>query len=120
MEKNTVVIDLNTYNELRDFKNKIMEVGNEYTIQLIGNSTIKILSNDETIKQISKTNEEISSNYINISEKKLKLHLENTEYEIKNNLLEVKIDELKLKIEILNQEKNNIRKMSIWEFVKWR
>jgi len=81
MEKDTVLLDVEKYNELRDFKQKIEE---GKTLNIISSSwhySHRFISTDEAVLRIGEINKELSA----------------------------EIEKLQ-----------NIKKMSYWEFRKWR
>ena len=92
MEKDTVLLDVEKYNELRDFKQKIEE-GKTICI-ITGNWSYSktFITTDDAIKSIVETNKELG--------KEIE-RLKNI-----NNPKEVTL--------------NDIKKMSYWEFRKWR
>ena len=105
MEKDTVILNIKDYNELRDFKEYIER---NYTIEVKSykyNIAIKYISKDEAVKQItSELNDKIDA------------HKKET-------------DELISKIRELEQRANtthkeitidDIKNMSYWEFRKWK
>lgn len=90
MEKGTVTLSLEKYNELRDFKQKIEEgktyvKGKTYVIQTGMWNTKTFITTDEAIKSIAETNKELGEEIV---------RLKNISHEL--------------------------RKMSYWEFRKWR
>ncbi len=92
MEKDTVLLDVEKYNELRDFKQKIEE---GKTLNIISSSwhySRTFISTDEAVLRIAEINKELT-----------------TEIERLKNIKQPK--EITL---------NDIRKMSYWEFRKWR
>lgn len=101
MDKNTVLLSVEDYNALRDFKKKITD-GNvlvEYYSFGIGeSSTTSYYTSDEVAKELHKKNYNLKQE-IEEFEKKIK-ELENTKQK------ETTIDEIK--------------KMSIWQFLKWK
>lgn len=64
MENNTVVISLDKYNELREFKEKIEEGKTFYTADTgWGSSFKKFIGGDECVKIITKQNKELIKEY---------------------------------------------------------
>ena len=90
METNTVILSLNDYNELRDFKDKIQK---EYTLNTwcSYHSHQTWVSTNDALKELAET----------------------------NNLLEKTIRELKYPIK-KEPSISEIKKMSVWQFLKWR
>jgi hypothetical protein len=92
MEKDTVLLSLETYNQLRDFKENI-EKGNSIEITGYGYSCYqKFITTDEAIKNLMKD---------------------------KDNL-QKEISELKQGEKPREITLYEIKKMSIWKFLKWR
>ncbi len=107
MEKNTLLIDIEVYNQLRDFKRE-MELGN--TLMVYPHS---IQSNYEQYHPII-------SRYITRDEAVKEVVDE-------NNKLNDEIEKLKSQIEKLKSQNkpkeislSDVKKMSLWEFRKWR
>ena len=97
MEKDTVLLSVNEYNRLRDFRIEI-ERGN--TLLIHGSQFSygeKFISTGEALKEISRLNESLKENY---------------QRECKR--LQDLVDGKKT-IEI-----SNIKEMSIWQFIKWK
>jgi len=100
METNTVVLNLSDYNELREFKEK-MEEG--YTYKLIWTANHGIfqpamyITTDLALKELLERNDKITA---------INSELYKECIDLKNNRPNINIGELK--------------KMSIWEFIKWR
>ena len=92
MEKDTVLLAVEKYNELRDFKQKIEEGKTISIVTGNWNYTKTFITTDEAIKSIAQTNEDLGK-----------------EIERLKNLNKPK--DLTL---------NDIKKMSYWEFRKWR
>jgi hypothetical protein len=102
MEKDTVLLDVEKYNALRDFKEYI-EKGNTLEVNnLRYNSYRRFITTDEAVKIIVKDRELIVSE------------------------LEKENEDLKLQIRNLENPApkemsiNDLKKMSYWEFRKWR
>lgn len=90
-DKNTVTIDLEIYNQLRDFK-KTIEENNTIRINSLNSffqSSYNFITKDELSKEILYKNKELNEENIKLKE---------------NNRLEI----------------NKLKKMSVWEFIKWR
>lgn len=93
METNTVILSVQDYNELRDFKNKIE---NDYSYNT-WRSTCSFslheqwVTNSQAIKELSETN---------------------------NELMKI-INELRSPTK-KEPSINEIKKMSVWQFLKWR
>jgi hypothetical protein len=89
MEKDTVLLDVEKYNELRDFKQKIEE-GKTLVIALGWNYyRQEFITTEKAVEEIAAA----------------------------NKLLKKEIEELRKPKEIIL---NDIKKMSYWEFRKWR
>ncbi len=88
MEKNTVLLDVEKYNELRDFKQNIEESKTLTVINSLYSYSSTFISTDEAVSKIGEANK--------------KLYNENRR--LQQNEITV----------------NNIKKMSYWEFRKWR
>jgi len=105
-----VVISLQTYNELRDFKEMVLKNDcvrvNRFSI--FGKTPFvqyEIITKDETIKKLIEESNKIRDNFeknINIA---IEIH--------KKELLESFKSSFKLKL-------SKIKKMSIWQFIKFR
>jgi len=106
MEANTVILSLPEYNALRDFKENI-EKGN--TFRTIDYSTSpymsqayiaipKFVTTDEAVKEIANQNSNLSKELAKVSDENYKLrHPETREVTL-----------------------NDVKRMSIWEFRRWR
>lgn len=108
MDKNTVTLDLEAYNKLRDFKT---EIENGKTLEVThfpgpyGFTDVKFYTENEII---SKFNERCKE-----------LQVENTE--LRNNIKELK-ENIK-QVEVIKPKEisiNDVKKMTYWEFRKWR
>jgi hypothetical protein len=106
MEANTVILALPEYNALRDFKENI-EKGNTYrtidysTHPHMSQAYIAIprfVTTDEAVKEIAKQN-------ANLSAELAKVSAEN--YALKNP-------------ETVEVTLNDVKRMSIWEFRRWK
>ena len=93
MEKDTVFLAVEKYNELRDFKKEVEESLKESKFAVIEERS-SLFSNGYSIKYYTE-NEAV------------------LDFETRNKELEAKNKELKAKI-------NDLKKMSYWEFRKWR
>jgi len=91
MKNNQVILSLEDYNGLRDFEREI-EKGNTFRLWTGWGEELKYISTDETVKEISEINKKLSAEIIELKHK----------------------DKSKLKTF------NDIKKMSIWQFIKWR
>jgi len=90
METNTVILSVEEYNKLRDFKINI-EKGNTYSILRNMYSVYdNFITTDEAVKEVLKINKELAENQI-----------QNVDTINGKNILDVS-------------------KMSIWEFIKWK
>lgn len=101
MEANTVILNLGDYNSLRDFKEG-MEKGYTYYVEdhsIYYGSTIsyRFVSTDGAVKMLSEMNQNLTTR---ISD------LQNEICNLNNPEKEVTIEQIK--------------KMSLWEFLKWR
>jgi ribosomal protein L9 len=100
MDKNTVVLDLEEYNKLRDFKEGI-EKGNSFTVYWgsgYAGYKYKVVTTDEVVKQIMEANNNINKE--------------------KNNLIQQLYNCQHPESKVFTVE--DIKKMSIWKFLKWR
>lgn len=93
MEKNTVLLSLEDYNGLRDFEKKI----SEGYIEVYGNCGLRTYytTKDKAIKEIAAHNKDLKD--------KIK-ELENPTQKIESSIIVLR----------------RVKKMSIWEFMKWR
>jgi hypothetical protein len=89
MEKDTVLLDVEKYNELRDFKQKMEEGKTLVIIDTRWDYSKKFVTESEAVKVIAND----------------------------NNILRKEIEKLTVLKEITL---NDIKKMSYWEFRKWR
>ena len=103
MEKSIVLLDVEKYNELRDFKKEVEESRKESKFAVIEERWGGFLTNGYTRK------------YYTENEAVLDFENRNKQLEAKNKELEAKNKELEAKIGI-----NDLKKMSYWEFRKWR
>ena len=99
MENNTVILDLHKYNELYDFKNKIEE---DYSFVVQNHSpygcnvSSTFMTTDEAIENIVESNSTLVKEIERLSKELNEVKKPHTE------------------------EINKIKKMSVWEFLKWR
>ena len=127
MEMNTVYLDVETYNRLRDFKREI-ETGNTiYVKNRNSRSDETYISTDEAVKQITDVNSEL----IKIIENATKT-INDLKYEYKDfNLISNRNSELLNKIKNLEEENkalktsssvkliNDLKGMSFWKLYNW-
>lgn len=92
MEKNTVLLDVEKYNELRDFKQKIEEGKTIVIVSGWNYYNREFITTEKAVEQIAEAN-------------KL-LQKENEDLRNANKPKELAL--------------NDIKKMSYWEFRKWR
>ena len=97
MDKNTVVLDLEEYKKLRDFKEAI-EKGNSFVVYWGSYTGYNVVTTDEAVKQLIKANNEI-----NEQKNKLAQQLYNCQHP------ESKVFTIE-----------EVKTMSIWKFLKWR
>ena len=93
MEKNTVLLSVEDYNELRDFQKKT----SEGYIEVYGNCGLRTYytTKDEAIKEIAAHNKDLKDEL----------------YELQNPPPKVEPSIIKLR---------RVKKMSIWQFIKWK
>ena len=111
MEKNQVLIDLNDYNNLRDFK-KLIEADHTISVstttywnnQQCQSIVLSFISKDDAIKQIDESKKLLQRNYDDLIKQK-----DDQIYYLRKQLK-------------INQEisVDDIKKMSYWEFRKWK
>lgn len=100
MDKNTILLDVNNYNELRDFKNKIENGDFLVSVKIFRNGShiqtykTQIYTKETTIKMLTDDNEVLRKEIDNL------------------------IDQLNPKQKEISLE--DIKKMSYWEFRKWK
>jgi len=114
MEKDTVVLSLKDYNELREFKEKI---NHNYVIEVkLSNCSCyrvrEFITKDEAIKTLGDINKQLAEEHKTYDA--VYRELKNTEYRVKKQ--EEQLEFLKDAVD----EKYRVKKMSIWEFIKWR
>lgn len=98
MESNQVILDLEKYNELRDFK-KMMEDENTINVHCGLYVSKTYITTDQALKDIAKINDDLRKT-------NEKLHSDNITLGFE-------------KVKYLN-EKVSLYNMSYWEFRKWR
>lgn len=112
MEANTVVLALDKYNELREFKEKIL-AGNVYVIGKQRNYGVVgdyggfggYNNSDSTYYY---TTEEAIAELVNLN---ITLASENDE--LRTRLHNINVSQMGINI-------HDVKKMSIWQFIKWR
>jgi aromatic ring-opening dioxygenase LigB subunit len=115
MERDTVLLSINQYNALRDFKKKI-EDGNTFTVITsripgyghgidIDSRVTTFYTKDDVIQTYAETNADLAR--------------VNEELVAENEKLRYKIKEFGI-TESKEITINDIKKMSYWEFRKWR
>ena len=99
MEKNTVLLDLKTYNRLRDFHTEVTK-GKipSYVLMDTARWCQHFYTKDEAIKNLMNDNEAM---------------------ETKIDSLQTEIAKLKYP-ERVKPDLKDVKKMSIWQFIKWR
>ena len=114
MEKDTVLLAVEKYNELRDFKKEVEESLKESKFAVIeekwggfvgGGYSRKYYTENEAVLDFETRNKELEA--------------KNKELEAKNKELEAKIEKAGIK-EPVEISINDLKKMSYWEFRKWR
>jgi len=108
MEKDTVLLSVEKYNELRDFKKETEEARAEGKSYVISETLGGYIGNYEYSKKYF-TDSEIVEDF----------DKRNKELEAKIKELEAKIEKAKIK-EHVEISINDLKKMSYWEFRKWR
>ena len=106
MSKGKVKLDLDEYNSLRDFKEK-MDKKHGKTV-FIDWHTQRYISTDEAVKEIAATNEKLQEDikkWQSICDEQAKYKFE--------------LDELKASLP-KQKTLGEVKKLSIWEFMKWR
>ena len=127
MEKNTVLLSVEAYNELRDFRKKIEE-GKIYAIRdyrgrFGPGDGVKFLTENEAVKIIAENNEALEKQNKEQDENISKLHKQNTELTVQLEQAKregYKIPESKKQNDNSNLLINQLAQMSIWEFRRWR
>jgi len=112
MEANTVILALSEYNALRDFKTEL-EKGNTYRTldyqQIYSGQYLQgvsFVSTDEAVKEITSKNEVLSKQI-----QDLEVKIQTLNYSAAGSPKIIYKTELTIK---------DVKKMSIWEFLKWR
>ncbi len=108
MEKDTVLLAVEKYNELRDFKKEVEESLKESKFAVIEERWGGLGFGGGYTKM-----------YYTESEIVLDFEKRNKELETKNKELETKIEKFGIK-EPKEVSINDLKKMSYWEFRKWR
>jgi len=106
MEKDTVLLAVEKYNELRDFKKEIEKSWRESKFAVIEERGGGLLTIGYTRKYYTE-NEAV----LDFENRNKELKAKNTELEAKNTELEAKIEKSGI---------NDLKKMSYWQFRKWR
>jgi len=99
MEKNTVVIPLEDYNELRDFKTKVLKGDGYYvsdTYHMCGQYPGQFYSQVEIAKFLVDENKQLKG---------------------EDSKLRKRISDLKTEF---SDVESKLKKMSLWEFFKWK
>jgi hypothetical protein len=92
MQKDTVLLDIEKYNELRDFKQKIEEGKTIIIVSGWDHYTKKFITTEKAVEEIAEA----------------------------NKLLQKENEYLRKAEETNKVTLNEIKKMSYWEFRKWR
>ena len=105
MENNQLVLDLETYNRLRDFNIKILdgEVLRYYDPDGYREEEVGFITTDRAIKELIGNNKILNSRI---------LELDHTIWKLKNPE--------KVMIHDPNELLKKVYKMTVWEFIKWR
>jgi hypothetical protein len=118
MDGNSVTLNLNDYNELRDFRTKMEK---KHTLKIYSNggwSSTNYISTEDAVKEIAAANVELKKNYDENSKRFNEIYEENKKLESENLGLKAMLpDSMKPKAEVTL---NDLKRMSIWEFMKWR
>lgn len=107
MEKDTVLLSVEKYNELRDFQKEVEESWKESKFAVIEERWGGFIGGGYTRR------------YYTENEAVLDFEKRNKELETKNKELETKIEKYGVK-EPKEISINDLKKMSYWEFRKWR
>lgn len=123
METNSVVLSLETYNRLRDFKNNVKAKNTFYAFRSLEDSGM-FISTEDAVKEI------IGLNAVLKAKLDIKTRFGKTAMERIKELVregdELKAIILKLKnpdesvVHDPNEILKKVHEMSIWEFIKWR
>ena len=111
MEKDTVLLSLETYNELRDFKKEVEENRNSAKFAVIGQRNL-FFGSETTTKYYTE-----SEAVLDFENRNNELEAENNELKAENNELKAENNELRSEIE---KSKSDLKKMSYWKFRKLR
>jgi len=106
MKSNTVVLDLNCYLELKEFKEKIEKEYikiNIYCYNSYRNSNTEYLTKDETVIKLGKQIDQLNKELYDL--KSLEIDLMRKSEGIKEDLKDFKY---------------KIKRLSIWEFIKYK
>lgn len=106
MEKDTVLLAVEKYNELRDFKQKIEEGKTNVISSGWNHYTSNYITTEKAVEQIAESNKLLQKELEQITESNELLQKENDDLRKANKPKEISI--------------NDIKKMSYWEFRKWR
>jgi len=110
MEKNTVILDVATYNELRDFKEKTIKEHGCIICNSSYSGSYAYISTDEAVKKISETNVRLKS----------ELNLKCDQIQI----LSIELAELKRNtkdcVGSVKISLDDVKNMSFWQWRKWR
>lgn len=108
MEKDTVLLAVENYNELRDFKKEVEESRKESKFAVIEERWSSMFGSGRYTRKYYTENEAV-----------LDFETRNKELEAKNKELEAKIEKYGIK-EPVEISINDLKEMSYWEFRKWR
>ena len=124
MEKDTVILGLDEYNQLRDFRKEIFEGKTYVFYEAYNNSylnrTAHFITSDEAVESLLAENEILGKKDQEHNEelRRLRDEISNIKTE-KNNLIK-DLGALKIQKDETCEAYSRVRKMSIWEFIKWR
>ena len=112
MKENTILLELEHYNRLRDFEKEVLK-GKLFRVDYTynGNEIYYYITKDEAL---SKSNDNITA--LNDEVKRLKCQIEDL---IKPRVIEEEKIHKSLK-ELLMIEHSFLKTKSIWQFLKWR
>ena len=100
MKKNTIILDVNEYNDLRDFKNKIENGNFLVSVKIFRNGSYintykaRIYTKDTTIKMLTDANKTLQNEILKLAE------------QLSPSPKETNLEDIK--------------KTSYWEFRKWK
>lgn len=128
IESGMAVLKLEQYNELRDFKQNVLD-GKSYTYarvrkhgEIVTEHTF--LSQNDAVQQIADANEAFKGRIVELEKSNIALGEEN---KAGNRVLLGKIKELEnrntelnQKIRLLELAQSCLKRFSIWQFLKWR